>query len=430
MSPVCCQWYHPPMKFLLIALLGFASGLPLALTGSTLQAWSTQLGLSLMGIGALSLVSQAYVFKFLWAPVFDRFPCPGISGLRRSWLVVCQLAISVGLASMALCPLPSAFQLLVLIAACVAFFSANFDTVFDAFRIEYLAKADYGLGNAIYVTAYRIAMLVSGGLALVAAAHYGWRSVYAFMALLALLSALVCTRVPVVANVQPSMARPKSAKRWRHIAQNVTLDYLWLLAFILLYKFGEAFGTALSTSFLLRVGHYSLVQIGFSYKTCGLLATIGGSFIGAVLYKRCRLWPLLIVLGVLQAASLAWYIPIALGQHGLSWMITAVSFEAATAGMATTAFVGFMMRLCQGEFVASRFAVLSALASVGRVITGPLAAWLIEHLGWVHYYQVSMLSCLPALLILWRVRCHGVFTHKDGHLLTEEVAVARDTARR
>lgn len=413
------------MTFLLIALLGFASGLPLALTGSTLQAWSTQLGMSLMGIGALSLVSQAYVFKFLWAPVFDRVSFPGISGLRRSWLVVCQLAISVGLAIMALCPLPSSFQLWVLVAASVAFFSANFDTVFDAFRIEYLSKRDYGLGNAIYVTAYRIAMLVSGGLALVAAAHYGWRWVYAFMALLALLSALVCTRVPVVTRVPLSVVKPKSwsLKHWRHIGQNVTADYLWLLAFILLYKFGEAFGTALSTSFLLRVGHYSLVQIGFSYKTCGLLATIGGSFIGAVLYKRCRLWPLLIGLGVLQGASLAWYIPIALGQHGLSWMITAVSFEAATAGMATTAFVGFMMRLCQGELVASRFAVLSALASVGRVITGPLAAWLIDHAGWVHYYQVSMLSCLPALAILWRVRHHGVFKHKDEPLLTGEGAV-------
>jgi PAT family beta-lactamase induction signal transducer AmpG len=402
------------MKFLLIALLGFASGLPLALTGSTLQAWSTQLGLSLMGIGALSLVSQAYVFKFLWAPVFDRFSFPGISGLRRSWLVVCQLAIGIGLAIMALCPLPSSFQLWVLVAASVAFFSANFDTVFDAFRIEYLSNSDYGLGNAIYVTAYRIAMLVSGGLALVAAAYYGWRWVYAVMAVLALLSALVCTRVPVVTGTPLSVVQPKSwsLKRWRSIGQNVTLDYLWLLAFILLYKFGEAFGTALSTTFLLRVGHYSLVQIGFSYKTCGLLATIGGSFIGAVLYKRCRLWPLLIGLGILQGASLAWYIPIALGQHGLSWMITAVSFEAATAGMATTAFVGFMMRLCQGELVASRFAVLSALASVGRVITGPLAAWLIDHAGWVHYYQVSMLSCLPALAILWRVRRHGVFKHQ------------------
>lgn len=402
------------MKFLLIALLGFASGLPLALTGSTLQAWSTQLGMSLMGIGALSLVSQAYVFKFLWAPVFDEFSFPGISGLRRSWLVVCQLAISLGLAIMALCPLPSCFQLWVLVAASVAFFSANFDTVFDAFRIEYLSKSDYGLGNAMYVTAYRMAMLVSGGLALVAAAHYGWRWVYAVMAFLALLSALVCTRVPVLTRAPLSVVQPKSwsLKRWRQIGQNLTLDYLWLLAFILLYKFGEAFGTALSTSFLLRVGHYSLVQIGFSYKTCGLLATIGGSFIGAVLYKRCRLWPLLMGLGVLQGASLAWYIPIAVGYHGLGWMITAVSFEAATAGMATTAFVGFMMRLCQGELVASRFAVLSALASVGRVITGPLAAWLIEHAGWVHYYQVSMLSCLPALAILWRVRRHGVFRER------------------
>lgn len=405
------------MKFFLIALLGFASGLPLALTSSTLQAWSTQLGLSLMSIGALSLVSQAYVFKFLWAPLTDRITLPGISGRRRSWLVWCQLGISAGLAVMAICPLPQAYQTLVLLAATVAFFSASFDTAFDAFRIEYLAKRDYGLGNAIYVTAYRIAMLVSGGLAMVAAAYYGWRMVYSLMAFLALLSALVSSFVPVMKAPSQSLSTAmafKKDRKWtlgslHQAAERFIPNYIWVLAFIFLYKFGESFGTALSTSFLLRVGHFSLVQIGFSYKTCGLLATIGGSFVGAIVYRRSRLLPCLLLFGVLQAVSLAWYIPIAMGHHTMALMLTAVTFEAGCAGMATTVFVGFMMRLCQQEFVATQFALLAALASVGRVVTGPLAAWLIDKVGWTNYYGVAILICMPALLLLIKLRRHPVF---------------------
>ena len=407
------------MNFILIALLGFASGLPLALTSSTLQAWATELGLPLMSIGALSFVAQAYAFKFLWAPLVDRAPLPPFSGRRRSWLMGCQASIAICLALMAVCQMPQQFHLVIVLAILVAIFSATFDTSFDAFRIEYLAKKDYGLGNAVYITAYRIAMLVSGGLAMVAAAYYGWRVVYASMALLALLGVGVSACVPVV----PGMPGAKTASKSRGALFPKGFSFLalyplaerfiprcgWVLGFIVLYKFGEAFGTALSTTFLLRVGHFSLVQIGFTYKTCGLVATIGGGFIGAIAYRYGSLKYLLLIFGLLQAVSLAWYIPIAAGNHALALMMTAVIFEAGCAGMATTVFVSFLMRLCHKEYVATQFALLAALAAVGRIVTGPLAAWVIEQVGWVHYYFLSILICLPALgivMILWH---HPVF---------------------
>lgn len=418
-------------KWLLIALLGFASGLPLALTGSTLQAWATEQGLSLMAIGALSFVGQAYAFKLLWAPVVDRAPFLIFRGLRRSWLIGCQCGIALGLALMAICHLPEQFTLLVFFAIIIAIFSATFDTVFDAFRIEYLAKQEYGLGNAVYITAYRIAMLVSGGLAMVAAAYFSWRVVYLFMALLALLGAWVSGFVPESsgANNKLKSSFARLAELWaevpRHslrgvitslytLAERFIPRFVWVMAFIVLYKFGEAFGTALSTSFLLRVGHFSLTQIGFTYKTCGLLATISGGFIGAIAYRYIRLKYLLIIFGLCQALSMAWYIPIALGQHSLVLMMTAVIFEAGCAGMATTVFVCFLMRLCTSTYVASQFALLAAAAAIGRIVTGPMAAGLIERIGWVDYFYVSMLICLPALLIipiLWR---HPVFEEKSG----------------
>lgn len=394
-------------KFLLIALLGFASGLPLALTGSTLQAWSTDAGLSLMTIGTLSLVAQAYAFKFLWAPLTDRVALPLVSGLRRGWLLWCQVALALGLAAMALCPMPQQFVLMVMLAALVALFSATYDTVFDAFRIEYFDQKDYGLANAVYVTAYRTAMLVSGGLAMVAAAYLGWRWVYGAMAGLALCSAAVCCWVPIVPR-SATVQGPQHGwiEGYRRLFK--TPQLAWILVFIVLYKFGEAFGTALSTSFLLRVGHFSLVQIGFTYKTCGLAATLSGSFIGAFAYRYGRLKDLLLLFGLLQAASLAFYLPIAAGQHTMAWMITAVVAEAGCAGMATTVFVAFLMRLCDKNHVATQFAVLAALSSIGRIVTGPLAAFVIDHVGWWNYYWLAMLICVPALLILLRIKMAGV----------------------
>lgn len=414
------------MPFILIAFLGFASGLPLALTSSTLQAWATEVGLPLMSIGALSFVGQAYAFKMFWAPFVDRTPLPVFRGLRRGWLIWCQLGIALGLALMAICPLPAQFALVIGLAIMIAIFSATFDTVFDAFRIEYLAKKDYGLGNAVYITAYRIAMLVSGGLAMVAAAYYGWRWVYGVMALLALVNAGISCWVPETVRVatptQSLTHKLKSALTLEanqsplHIivklyalAERFIPRCFWVLSFIVLYKFGEAFGTALSTSFLLRVGHFSLVQIGLTYKTSGLAATIGGGFIGAIAYRYISLRVLLLVFGLAQALSLAWYIPIAAGHHTVVLMMAAIIFEAGCAGMATTVFVSFLMRLCHGNYVATQFALLAALAAIGRIVTGPLAAWVIAQLGWVNYYYSSIAICLPALgiiVVLWR---HPVF---------------------
>lgn len=412
------------------------------------------MGLSLMAIGALSLVSQAYVFKFLWSPCLDRYSFFPFAGLRRSWLIACQAMIALGLVAMALCPLPQHYGWLVGLAVMVAFFSATFDTAFDAFRIEYLSKQDYGLGNAVYVTAYRTAMLVSGGLAMVAAAYYGWRVVYIAMAVFAALAAMVSMFVPdrvkekqTATNWSWTKTKKMLPSSWEwlfiavaavfykvHVVLSLTLilafilrkwgwqyaqnmrqaipHLMWILLFVFLYKFGEAFGTALSTSFLLRIGHYSLVQIGFAYKSCALLATIAGSFLGGYLYRSFRLNTLLLSFGLLQAACLVWYIPIAMGHHSLWLMITAVSSEAGTAGMATAAFVSFLMRLCQHQHVASQFALFSALASAGRVVTGPMAAWVIDQVGWVHYYQWAMVICLPALAVLLKLWRHPVFTNE------------------
>ncbi len=416
------------MNFLLIALLGFASGLPLALTGGTLQAWATEQGLSLMAIGALSFVGQAYACKVLWAPLVDQRPLPFIRGLRRSWLVWCQLGIALSLALIATCHLPQQFEFIIILAIIVAIFSATFDTVFDAFRIEYIAQKDYGFANAVYISSYRIAMLVSGGLALVAASYYGWRVVYGAMALLALFGAAISYAVPAAlpdptVKTSPALWLRLNAllntKRplftWSQMLNRFIPRFGWVIAFIFLYKFGEAFGTALSTSFLLRIGHFSLIQIGFTYKTCGLLATLSGGFLGAIAYRYGSLRYLLLIFGMLQAISIAWYIPIAAGHHKLLFMMLAVICEAGFAGMATTVFVCFMMRLCHKDYVATQFALLAALAALGRIVTGPLAAWVIQRVGWVDYYYLSMLICIPALAIIPILWQHPVFKSQNGN---------------
>jgi PAT family beta-lactamase induction signal transducer AmpG len=397
-----------------ILLLGFSSGLPLALTGATLQAWLTVEGVELATIGLITLVGIPYTWKFLWAPLMDRY-VPPFLGRRRGWLVITQLALAAGIAAMALCSPKTQIGLLASLALFVAFASASQDVVVDAYRTDIATPEQRGLAAAIGVLGYRLAMLTSGAMALVLAAGsgwigaLGWRDTYLLMALLMGVGALAALwgREPeLVAPPPRTLDEAVMAPLAEFFSRS---GAWWLLALIVLYKLGDAFAGSLTTAFLIRGAGFSPDDVGYVNKGMGLAATIVGVLFGGALMVKLGLYRSLMAFGVLQAVSNLSFVWLASVGKSYPVMVVAVGFENLAGGMGTAAFVAFLMALCDHRFTATQFALLSALAVVGRVYVGPAAGYMTDpnYLGvsWTAFYFFTFLAALPGLALLhWRRR--------------------------
>ncbi|WP_438860961.1 muropeptide transporter [Achromobacter animicus] len=388
-----------------LLVLGFASGLPLALTSGTLQAWATVEGVPLQEIGFLTLVGTAYTIKFLWAPFVDRF-APPVLGRRRGWMLVTQLLLAVAIMAMGTLSPSSTLMALAVLAVLVAFLSATQDIAFDAYCTDVLRKDERGAGAAIRVMGYRLAMIASGGLALIMADQWiGWGNTYMVMGGLMLLCALATLWAPEPEHV----ARPPRTLRE---AVNEPLREFFMrrgamevLLLIVLYKLGDAFAGALSTTFLIRGAGFTPTEVGTVNKVLGLAATIIGALAGGSLMARWGLYRSLMAFGLLQAVSNLAYWLIAVSPKNLWLMATGVGIENLCGGLGTASFVGLLMALCHQRFSATQFALLSALSAVGRTyLAGPLTPPLVEYLGWPGFFLLTVAIALPGLVLLRKLR--------------------------
>jgi len=385
-----------------VTLLGFSSGLPLALSASTLEAWCAVSGVSLKTIGVLKLVAFAYVFKFLWAALVDRYALPGF-GRRRSWMLGTQLGVIAVLVAIAGLSPSTSLGAIAALAIVLAGFSATQDIAVDAYRADQLLPKDRGLGAAFGVAGYRAAMVVSGGLALILAGHAGFPVAYLAMALLMGIGLLGTATAPEARTPPPTRSIVEAyLSAVRELLQRV--DAARWLALIVLYKLGNAFALSLSSTFLLRGAGYELADVGWVNKVFGLGATLIGAFIGGLLLQRWSLWRALWIFGWLQALGAVGFLAIALGWHGFSALVVAVGLENLTSGLGTGAFVALLMALCDRRFSATQYAVFSALDATGRVFIGPLAGYVAADFGWPTYFIVSLLCALPGLLVLLTLR--------------------------
>jgi MFS transporter, PAT family, beta-lactamase induction signal transducer AmpG len=397
-------------RLAVILLLGFSSGLPLALTGGTLQAWMTVEGVDLATIGIFTLVGIPYTWKFVWAPLMDRF-VPPFLGRRRGWLFVTQLVLAALIASMA-CSSPKAdLAWLALLAVMVAFASASQDIVFDAYRTDVSSAEQRGLAAAFTVVGYRVAMLTSGAAALVLVAGsgfipaLGWQDTYLVMAGLMGIGAAATLWGPEPTSGAPP-PRTLDEAVWAPLREFFSRPGAGaLLALIVLYKLGDAFAGSLTTAFLLRGVGFPLDDVGYVNKGMGLAATIFGALFGGALMVRLGLYRALLVFGVLQAVSNLGFMALAAAGKSYPMMFFAVGFENLTGGMGTAAFVALLMALCDRRFTATQYALLSALASFGRVYVGPAAGYATDpkYLGltWTVFFFLTFLVALPGLALLW-----------------------------
>ena len=386
-----------------IAFLGFASGLPLALTGGTLQAWMAVEGVDLKTIGIFSLVGLPYALKFFWAPLLDRYALPFL-GRRRGWIIASQGFLIGLIVILSFCSPKNTPLLVALICLMLTFTSASQDIVIDAYRADVLREKERGLGAAVSVTGYRIAMLVSGALALILAGSLGWHMTYLLMGGLMLVGMTATFFGPEPEEIinPPKTLRDAISGPLKEFFNRPAC---WsFLALIILYKIGDAFAGSLTTAFLIRGPGFSIEEVGIINKGLGLAATIFGALYGGLMLARLGLYKSLMAFGILQAISNLSFMWLAYVGKVYSVMVVAVAFENLAGGMGTAAFVAFLMTLCDRRYTATQFALLSALASVGRIFVGPPSGFLAEELGWVIFFFITFLAALPGLALLYRMR--------------------------
>lgn len=420
-------------RVVMVALLGFSSGLPLLLTFSTLSAWLKGEGISRTAIGIFALVGTPYALKFLWSPLIDRLPLPVLTrllGRRRGWGVLIQVLLIIAILALGSTDPVNQIWLTASLAVAVAFLSASQDIVIDAYRVEILDEDQQGPGAGAVQTGYRLAMLAAGAGALLLASSFGWFAAYAVMAALLSvgLAVLLLGPEPEIKVSAATLERERRAAEFLdsrpHLRGAVAKLAAWLygavvcpfadlmarpawlavLLFIIGYKMGEAMAGAMANTLYIEMG-FRLDEIAWVSKIFGFGATIAGTIIGGALVVRLGVMRALLVFGVLQSLGNLFYVVQALAGHNIWALAFCVFAENLTAGMAGSALVAYISGLCNLAYTATQYALLSSLTAVGRTVFASTSGKLADLLGWVDFFLLTTVITIPALALLpWLMR--------------------------
>ena len=386
---------------LICVFTGFASGMPLYVLIQLVPAWLKDGGVSLAEIGLFALVGIPYTWKFLWAPLMDRW-IPPFLGRRRGWMLICQLALLFFIGILGELKPAESTWLIAWLAVAIAFFSASQDVALDAYRREILPDEELGLGNSIHVQAYRISSLVPGSLALILADILPWSSVFwvtaAFMSIAMVMSLVVdepSSELPTGMGLRQAIVAPFL----EYIDRRGWAGLLLVLGFMFFYKIGDNMATALATPFYLDMG-FSKTQIGLVAKHAALWPAIFGGLLGGLLMVRLGINRSLWLFGVVQVVSILGFAVLA--SHGdVLWMLAVViSFEYLGVGMGTAAFTAFIARETSKTYAATQFALFTALAALPRTFANASTGVIVEQVGWFNFFLFCALIALPGMVLL------------------------------
>ena len=390
-------------RMLTCVFLGFTSGLPLYVLIQLIPAWLRTTGVDLSTIGLFSLIALPYTWKFAWSPLLDRFALPGL-GRRRGWMLLTQIVLLCSIAALGSFNPEQSLQMIIYVVIAITVSSASQDIAIDAYRRELLADDELGTGNAIHVNAYRISSLVPGSLALILADHMAWQQVFwvtaAFM-LVGIGMTLVIREVSDDA-IAPHTLREAVVEPFREfLLRNGLTRAMLVLLFMLLYKLGDNMAVALETPFFIDQG-FSLTEIGSVKKLSALWASIAGSIVGGVVMLKLSINRALWLFGVVQILSILGYAALALTGDDLLMLFVAVSFEYFGVGLGTVGLTAFIARQTSLKFAATQFALLSSLTAVPRTLANASTGFIIEAMGYFHFYLLCFALALPGmLLLLW-----------------------------
>src|ERR1700691_2473861 len=401
-KPTLLQALRDP-RMAAVLFLSFASGLPFNLTNFTLQAWLASAGLSIGAIGIFSLAALPYNFKFLWAPLLDRY-LPPFLGRRRGWILIFQACLAVCIGVMGFQSPTKAPYVLGGIALLLAFLSASQDIVIDAYRVDTIPPSERALAAAASAFGYRTAAMLAGTVLVVIAGHFGWR--------LAFLSAAPLMPAPLSATFwAPEPQAPGHPPRtlvdavWHPLRELLGEKSMWgFLLLVLLYKVGDALALSLYSTFMLRGVGFSLDELGIAGKLNMTISTMIGVTFGGWMYLRWGTFRSLLIFGIGQALTNLLYMWLALVGKKVWLLVLATSLDTMIGGMGQAAFVAFLMSLCSADFSATQYALLSALATLPRNLSGAAAGVLVPVVGWARFFIITCLAAMPGLILLLIMR--------------------------
>ncbi len=387
--------YTTPLRARLswIAALAFASGFPFGLINETVPIYLRTHGASLVEIGQLAKLSLPWSLKWLWAPLVDRY------GTRRHWIAGCLTgvaALTFGLGTLDAGTLGVGFWIILF---AIVFLSATQDVAIDAYTIQSTTTRELGVANSVRITLYRIGMLTAGGLLVWLAGRIGWTESFSAGALVLGALALCALFLPAVDR---RTARPASL--WEPLRELLSRPGIaTVIVFALIFKLDIAALEPMMRPFWVDTG-LTLEEIGAVVTSGRLIATIAGAAAGGVFTTRYGIFTGLWVLGLVQAFSSLLYWGTAIADPAKALVVGAAYFESFAAGLGTSAYLAFLMSVCEKRYAATQFAVLSALLALTRWIAGDISGELTERLGYANYFLLTFFVGLPAFALIPRLR--------------------------
>jgi PAT family beta-lactamase induction signal transducer AmpG len=390
-------------RMLICIFTGFTSGLPLYILIQLVPAWLRKEGVSLTEIGLFALVGIPYNWKFLWAPLMDRFYLP-ILGRRRSWMLVTQVALMMSIAYTGLIDPKLSLGSVAWLAGAIAFFSASQDVVLDGYRRELLPDHELGLGNSIHIQTYRLSGLIPGSLALILADRLPWESVF-FIVAAFMLVGIVLTLV-----ISEAMEAPPPPKTYQEVIFEPFAEFLkrqklkhaaLIFAFLFFYKLGDNMAVALATPFYIDLG-FSLTEIGVIAKNAALWPAIIGGMLGGIWMVRLGINRALWIFGVIQIVTILGYVVLSEAGANILILAVVVSMEYLGVGLGSAALTAFMARATSKVFAATQFALFSAIMTLPRTFASAATGFLVDQMGWTPFFVLCTCLAIPGMsLLLW-----------------------------
>jgi PAT family beta-lactamase induction signal transducer AmpG len=391
---------------LICIAVGFSSGLPLYFLLQLVPAWLRRSQIDLTTIGIIGLAQLPYAWKFLWSPLCDRFSF-SIFGRRRTWMLASQILLLLSMAGIGLLSPADSIGAIVWATLAIAIFSATQDIAIDAYRRELLPDAELGLGNSFHVNAYRVANLIPGGLSLIMADRMSWPMVFAMTAAF-MIPGIVCTLLisePAANACAPKTLRQAIIEPFHEFFTRASIgSAILILAFLLLYKFGDNLATAQITQFYIDVG-FTNTEIGAVAKLVGFWSVIAGALIGGLIMVKTGINRALWLFGAVQMVSIFGFALLSEMGRNMYFLGLAVGFEYLGIGLGTAAFAAFVASQTSKNFSATQFALFSSFFAIPRSITGVIAGFIVEKmgLGWTNFFLICVASAVPGLVLLYWV---------------------------
>lgn len=395
-------------RLLAVAALGFACGLPFPLMFATLSFWLSEEGVSKSAVTLFALAGTPFVLKFLWAPLVDHMRLPPWArrfGKRRTWILSAQLCLFFSLVAVGRSDPATDLMRIAVLCVVAAFFSATQDIAVDAYRVETLPEEEQAPGAASYVFGWRIGALASGAGSLFIAESFGWSAAYTVMASLLALGALAAIFCGEKSSEGPA-EKSESLVAWaRKAAVDPFLDFIsrprWsaALAFIVLFKIGDAFASLVFAPFAVEMG-FTKDEYAAIVKIYGTVATLVGSMAGGAFALRHGMKKSLLVSGAIQMLSTFCFMWLYYRGHDLGALTVTVSVENFAAGFGSSVFVAYLSGLCRAPFTATQFALFTSLSATGRTWFSAASGWLADAAGWPVFYLLAGLMALPGIMLV------------------------------